>query len=98
MGVIAERHADRVILTNDNPRQENADDIISQIKAQMTSPEQVSILPDRATAIETAVSEAVGDDVILIAGKGHETTQEIDGERRPFSDRQMVRNLLETRQ
>lgn len=96
MGAIAEVYADQVILTSDNPRHENPEAIIKEILDGFTRTESVQIQPDRTRAITTAVLSATAGDTILIAGKGHETYQEIAGQRIPFSDRQLVRNLLGT--
>ncbi len=95
MGRIAQTYSTNVILTNDNPRNEDPEVIIEQILAGMEHRDSVSVIPDRATAISKAISSAATDDIVLIAGKGHETWQEIAGVRTPFSDRQLVRNLLE---
>ena len=92
MGGIAERLADRVIVTDDNPRRESPADIVADIVGGMqTRPE---IIRDRAAAIRHAVASAQRDDVVLVAGKGHEDYQEIDGQRLPFSDRDAVRAAL----
>ena len=84
MGAVAERLADRVILTDDNPRRENANDIIGAIAGGMHR--QPAVEADRAVAIGLAVREAAAGDVILLAGKGHESYQEVAGERHAFSD------------
>jgi len=94
MGAISETHADRVILTNDNPRYEEPMDIIKEIISGISNTESVQIQPDRNMAITSAINSASADDIVVIAGKGHETYQEIAGQRLPFSDRQLVRNLL----
>ncbi|MDR9435722.1 MAG: cyanophycin synthetase, partial [Thiohalophilus sp.] len=86
MGQIAEQFADRVIVTNDNPRHENPVDIIEQILAGMTAPDRAYIERDRQRAIESVIQGATAQDVILIAGKGHENYQTIGDETRPFSD------------
>lgn len=86
MGQIAEQYADRVVVTNDNPRHENPVDIIEQILAGMTVPDRVYIERDRQRAIEAVIQGASAQDVILIAGKGHENHQIIGDETRPFSD------------
>ncbi len=93
MGRIAERWADRVIVTDDNPRGEDGDAIVREIAAGMCRPPRV--LRDRATAIATAFRSAAAEDVVLVAGKGHETWQEVQGRRRPFSDRDVIANLME---
>ncbi len=84
MGAIAARLADQVIVTSDNPRSEDPLAIIAAVRAGV--PQIHETEPDRARAIEKAVSEAAPADVVLIAGKGHESYQEIAGKRLPFSD------------
>jgi UDP-N-acetylmuramoyl-L-alanyl-D-glutamate--2,6-diaminopimelate ligase len=92
MGAIAERLADRVILTDDNPRHESGDAIIRDIAAGMHAPPRV--LRDRKSAIAAALSEAAAGDIILVAGKGHEDYQLVGDTRHPYSDRDTVRGLL----
>ena len=84
MGAAASRHADRLVLTSDNPRNEDPLAILAQVRSGVTAPCRVEA--DRAAAIETAVHLAGMSDVVLIAGKGHETVQEIAGRVLPFSD------------
>ncbi|HMM87123.1 UDP-N-acetylmuramoyl-L-alanyl-D-glutamate--2,6-diaminopimelate ligase [Azohydromonas sp.] len=86
MGAVAERGADRVLLTSDNPRGEPPRAIIEQIAAGFADRARAAIVDDRAAAIALAVAEAGARDVVLIAGKGHEDYQEVDGVKRPFSD------------
>lgn len=86
MGAIAERLADQVVLTSDNPRSEAPAAIIDQIAAGMRAPEQARRVDDRAIAILQTVRAAAPEDLIVLAGKGHEATQEIAGKKRPFSD------------
>ena len=86
MGAAAERLADRVVLTSDNPRMEDPLQIIEHIKSGLMRPDVVSTQMDRGLAIEQAIKSARINDVILIAGKGHENYQDIHGERRVFSD------------
>ena len=93
MGAAASRHADRIVLTSDNPRSEDPLAIIEQIRQGVTVP--VTIEPDRAAAIRRAAAMAGPGDAVLIAGKGHETRQEIGGEQRPFSDRELARALAQ---
>ena len=95
MGTIAETYADRVIVTSDNPRFEAPALIIEDILAGISNKEDVQVVEDRTQAITTAMNSAAAGDIVLIAGKGHETYQEIAGQRIPFSDRQLVRSLLE---
>ena len=94
MGKLAEKLSDEVILTDDNPRNETADDIINAILSGISDKECAVIERNRSRAIEMAFDKAGPDDVIFIAGKGHETSQEIAGTRYPFNDRQQVRSLL----
>ena len=94
MGRVAEDCADRVVVTSDNPRSEDAGAIIAAILSGMRQPANVIVEPDRAAAITQAVQAAGAEDVILVAGKGHEAYQEIAGRRLPFSDRQLARTLL----
>jgi UDP-N-acetylmuramyl-tripeptide synthetase len=86
MGAIADQHADHVVLTSDNPRNESACFILSQILAGVAGRDAVDVIEDRRAAIVHAVLDAESSDVVLIAGKGHETDQEIAGVRQHFSD------------
>jgi len=92
MGAIAERFAHHVVVTSDNPRNENPALIIEQIVNGMTV--LPSIAPDRAIAIQQAIKFANKDDVVLLAGKGHEDYQEIGGVRTPFSDITVAQSAL----
>jgi UDP-N-acetylmuramoyl-L-alanyl-D-glutamate--2,6-diaminopimelate ligase len=94
MGAMAARHADRVVVTSDNPRREKPEAIISQILLGLTGHAPVTVQPDRALAIAQALSDAAPNDVLLIAGKGHEDYQEVGGQRLPFSDLDQVRRAL----
>jgi murE/murF fusion protein len=95
MGEVAQRLADRLIVTSDNPRDEDPQSIIAQIVAGLPdSSATVTIEPDRAQAILVAVLGAACNDVVLIAGKGHETYQEVAGQRTPFDDRQWAQAAL----
>ena len=94
--MIAEQFADRVVITSDNPRSESAADIAAQIAAGMAAqPELIEL--DRSRAIESVLQQATADDVVLIAGKGHEDYQELGGERLPFSDVSCTRLALAVR-
>lgn len=95
MGEVAVRLADRVVLTDDNPRDEARETIVSEILAGMPDVAGVTVIHDREAAIGTAFREAGSGDLVLIAGKGHETTQERDGNRLAFSDVAVVRHLIE---
>ena len=86
MGAIAERLADETVVTSDNPRSEDPQRIIDQIVAGMTAPDHARRIEDRASAILQAVRGAAREDVVVLAGKGHEATQEIMGKKRTFSD------------
>lgn len=95
MGDVAARLADHVVVTSDNPRSEDPNAIIAQIAGGMSpkSVDSLSLLPDRREAIAYALEHAAADDIVCIAGKGHETTQEIAGVKYPFDDREIVRNF-----
>jgi UDP-N-acetylmuramoyl-L-alanyl-D-glutamate--2,6-diaminopimelate ligase len=92
MGAIAERLADVVILTNDNPRHEDPQAILVGIAGGMQS--TPTVVPDRGQAIRAALREARAGDIVLVAGKGHEDYQQIGDRRLPYSDRETVRELL----
>ena len=97
MGAIAERLADRIIVTDDNPRGEDGDFIVAQIVAGLSRPSEASVQRDRARAIALALGEARRGDAVLIAGKGHEPYQEIRGIRHPFDDLDVARRALQAR-
>lgn len=86
MAAAAEAAADQVMLTSDNPRSESPDAILAAMVAGLRRPGQALIQADRAQAIAQVVAQAAAQDVVLLAGKGHETEQEIRGVRYPFSD------------
>jgi UDP-N-acetylmuramoyl-L-alanyl-D-glutamate--2,6-diaminopimelate ligase len=94
MGAAAARFADRALVTSDNPRNEDPLAIIDAIRR---GAPQLQFEPDRARAIEKAILEAGRNDVVLLAGKGHETTQEIAGRSLPFSDEAHARAVLARR-
>lgn len=94
MGAIVERYADQVIVTNDNPRNESPLAIIQDIKAGFKNPQSVVVKTDRALAIHYAVQNATVNDIVLIAGKGHETTQVIGRDVLPFDDVQEAKKAL----
>jgi UDP-N-acetylmuramoyl-L-alanyl-D-glutamate--2,6-diaminopimelate ligase len=95
MGQIAERNADQVLVTDDNPRSEGSQHIIDHILAGMQHPEAAKVAANRAQAIRNSIVQAQAGDVILLAGKGHETYQEIDGVRHPFSDIEQAAKALQ---
>jgi UDP-N-acetylmuramoyl-L-alanyl-D-glutamate--2,6-diaminopimelate ligase len=97
MGALAEALADRIIVTDDNPRGEDGDAIIEQILAGLLRPQQATIERDRAAAIAQAIGWAQPGDVVLIAGKGHEPYQEIAGTKQSFDDLAIARHVLEQR-
>ena len=100
MGKIAGENADIVVVTSDNPRSESPDQIINEIMHGLPSESDANTLvePDRFRAIAAAIDLARDGDFVLIAGKGHETYQEINGERRDFDDRLIALELLEAPQ
>jgi UDP-N-acetylmuramoyl-L-alanyl-D-glutamate--2,6-diaminopimelate ligase len=91
MGEVAERLAHQVIITSDNPRSENPDSILDDIARGAPQAQRIT---DRATAIRAALAMAQDDDIVLIAGKGHETYQEVGGRREHFSDAEQARAAL----
>ncbi|MHC4391287.1 MAG: UDP-N-acetylmuramoyl-L-alanyl-D-glutamate--2,6-diaminopimelate ligase [Planctomycetota bacterium] len=95
MGRVAERLADVLVLTSDNPRTEDPEAIIDEVRAGLSAPERVHVWTDRKRGIACALLEARPGDIVLIAGKGHETYQVIGTERLPFDDREVARHLLE---
>ena len=93
MGACAEQLADQVIVTDDNPRFEAAEAIINDVVAGLKM-HKVRVINDRKKAIAQGVSTSSESDIVLVAGKGHEDYQEIKGVKYPFSDREIVRELL----
>ena len=92
MGQVAAEHSDRAILTSDNPRSEDPEEILNEMEADLTGPQRRKVLriTDRKEAIKTACALAHPGDVLLIAGKGHETYQEINGVKHHFDDREVL--------
>jgi UDP-N-acetylmuramoyl-L-alanyl-D-glutamate--2,6-diaminopimelate ligase len=90
MAGIAEQYADRCIVTDDNPRHESGDEIISQIVAGFSATDRVFVERDRAQAIRVALAGAEAGDIVLIAGKGHEAYQLVGDQKLPFSDSEVV--------
>lgn len=97
MGAIAEQLADRLLVTDDNPRGEDGDAIVAQIVAGFARPQAATIERDRAGAIALAIATAQPGDIVLIAGKGHEPYQEVAGVKQPFDDLAVARRALELR-
>lgn len=90
MGAVASEIADEIWLTSDNPRDEDPFAIIRDIQSGVTQPLRVFVEADRTTAIKKALQNASADSIVLIAGKGHETYQEVSGVRIHFSDQEVV--------
>ncbi|WP_300620515.1 UDP-N-acetylmuramoyl-L-alanyl-D-glutamate--2,6-diaminopimelate ligase [Dokdonella sp.] len=97
MGAIAEALADRIVITDDNPRGEDGDAIVAQIAAGLAHPQDATVERDRAGAISLAIATAKPGDIVLIAGKGHEPYQEVAGRKQPFDDLAVARRVLEMR-
>ena len=95
MAIAASRFADEIIVTSDNPRTENPDLIIADILLGFENTDNVITITNRKDAIYKAVELASGNDIILIAGKGHEDYQEINGKRHSFDDRVIAKEALE---
>ncbi|HPA44237.1 MAG TPA: UDP-N-acetylmuramoyl-L-alanyl-D-glutamate--2,6-diaminopimelate ligase [bacterium] len=95
MGRIALKYSDQVIVTSDNPRTEDPISIIAEIEKGMTTgKERYKVIPDRREAIRYGLEIAGQNDVLLVAGKGHETTQTIGTVAYPFDDREIIRGIL----
>jgi UDP-N-acetylmuramoyl-L-alanyl-D-glutamate--2,6-diaminopimelate ligase len=97
MGKAAECHGDKVVITTDNPRSEDPAQIVAHILAGLARPEQAIAIEDRATAIAWAIASAADNDVVLVAGKGHESYQDVNGERVAISDVAIARQALRAR-
>jgi UDP-N-acetylmuramoyl-L-alanyl-D-glutamate--2,6-diaminopimelate ligase len=97
MAAAAEAAADQLVLTSDNPRSESPEAIFAEMAAGLRLPQQAHVLIDRAEAIAQTIAQAAVEDVVLVAGKGHETAQEIMGVSHPFSDVVQVRMALRQR-
>jgi UDP-N-acetylmuramoyl-L-alanyl-D-glutamate--2,6-diaminopimelate ligase len=92
MGTVAERYADQILITSDNPRSEDPQAIMQMIRDGLkVDATNVQMIADRAAAIMAAVRHANARDIVLVAGKGHETTQEINGKKFDFSDQEHIR-------
>jgi len=94
MGKVAESQADEVVITTDNSRSEDPAQIVEHIRAGLLRPGQAIAIEDRAAAIAWAIGNAADDDVVLVAGKGHESYQEANGERVAISDSGIARQAL----
>ncbi|MEI6182152.1 MAG: UDP-N-acetylmuramoyl-L-alanyl-D-glutamate--2,6-diaminopimelate ligase [Polynucleobacter sp.] len=92
MGAVAQQYADQIIITSDNPRSEEPKSIMEMILWGISQESSnVQMIVDRAAAIMAAVRNAAPKDIVLVAGKGHETTQEINGKKFDFSDQEHIR-------
>ena len=94
MARAAERLADCVVITNDNPRSEDPGQIIDEVLSGLARPKRATVIEDRAAAIAWTIGQASDADVVLIAGKGHESHQQIGKELRPFSDYAVAETAL----
>ena len=94
MGTAAEQNSDRLVVTSDNPRSEDPAAIIHDVMGGLANPNAAVAIEDRGTAIAWAIAQAKEDDVVLVAGKGHEEYQEANGARIPFSDYAVAQQAL----
>ena len=95
MGEISGRIADYTIITSDNPRTEDPEKIVSQIEEGMKKTKgKYEVIVDRTEAIKKAIQLATKRDIIVLAGKGHEPYQEINGEKYPFDERIIVNDII----
>ena len=97
MGALAAQKADRVVVTSDNPRSEKPEAIIAQVLLGIAKSVDVLVQADRALAIAQTLAQADAKDVVLLAGKGHETTQEVLGVKTAFSDRTYAQVAMQLR-
>jgi UDP-N-acetylmuramoyl-L-alanyl-D-glutamate--2,6-diaminopimelate ligase len=97
MGEVACEHSDKVIFTSDNPRSEDPLEILKDIEAGLGSAAKRKFISiaDRREAIKTAISLAKPEDIVLIAGKGHEKYQDIKGVKNHFDDKEVLREMFE---
>jgi UDP-N-acetylmuramoyl-L-alanyl-D-glutamate--2,6-diaminopimelate ligase len=96
MASIALKYSNRVVLTSDNPRTEDPEAILEDMRRGVDKDQahRVVSIPNRKEGIRTACMMAQNDDIILVAGKGHETYQEVDGVRHHFDDREVIREIF----
>jgi len=94
MARVAQAQSDHLVLTSDNPRGEDPWSILDQMQAGLSDAPAVHVQVERQAAIAHALAQAQAQDVVLIAGKGHETSQEVAGQRLPFSDTAVARDCL----
>ncbi|HVF80891.1 MAG TPA: cyanophycin synthetase, partial [Flavisolibacter sp.] len=97
MGEVACEHSDKVIFTSDNPRSEDPQQILADMEGglSVSSRRKYVAITDRAQAIKTAISMAKPADIVLVAGKGHEKYQEINGVKHHFDDKEIVQEMFE---
>jgi UDP-N-acetylmuramyl tripeptide synthase len=95
MGAVAAAYSDAVMLTNDNPRSEDPAMILQQIQQGIPPQTAYRVQPNRAQAIQQVIEQAHAQDVVLLAGKGHEAYQEIAGVRAPFLDSEHAQQALQ---
>ena len=98
MGKVAETNADRVVLTSDNSRGESTDaiiqDILSGVSSQFSQSDDLYIVPERTDAVKAAMKQAATDDVVVLAGKGHEDYQIVNGQKTSYDEREYLQTLL----
>jgi UDP-N-acetylmuramoyl-L-alanyl-D-glutamate--2,6-diaminopimelate ligase len=96
MAEIAVRYSNQVVLTSDNPRSEDPQAIVDEMKkgVKITEAKKVLTILDRKEAIRVAIQLAQSGDVVLVAGKGHETYQEINKVKHPFSDKEVIKEIF----
>ena len=97
MAQAAERGADALVLTSDNPRSEDPERILADMQAGLQQAAQAPVIVHRGQAIAHAIAHADAQDVVLLAGKGHEDYQEVQGQRLPFSDMAQAETALKRR-
>ncbi len=94
MGAMAAKYADRMVITTDNPRNESASEIVKEIEDGIGIGAAYQVELNREDAVRCAVMNAANDDLILLAGKGHEDYQEINGKKHPYSDKDVAEKIL----
>ena len=94
MAAAAESYADNVVVTSDNPRREKPEAIIDDVLAGFNEPERITVCVDRIDAIKNSLKQAKQGDIILVAGKGHETYQEINGVKHDYDERALIAELM----
>ncbi|CAM2779274.1 UDP-N-acetylmuramoyl-L-alanyl-D-glutamate--2,6-diaminopimelate ligase [Moritella viscosa] len=94
MAQVAEQFADMAVITDDNPRTESASSIVADMKIGLANPDVMQVIHDRRSAIHWAMEQSRADDIILVAGKGHEDYQIIGVDKHHYSDRETIREML----